>query len=336
MTFGDDSSSRRIVFLTGANGFVGSHLARTMIERGYHVRALIRPKADRSRLDGLDVEWVVGDLDNHHALTQGASGAQYVIHNAGRVRAPDEAAYHHANCVGTIKLLDAVEEAAPQIQRIVYVSSQAAGGPSTDGRPKTEDDANIPHTAYGRSKLEGENAVMARSARLPVVTIRPPAVYGPEDTAILAMFQTVKWHLKPLFGSHPQQLSIVHVSDLVHGITLAIENDAANGHVFFVAEDQHYSLAELLGHIQKAIGTWALTITIPKWLLMTIAGTGDVVGKAFGFVPRLNRDKARDFLQPNWTCSTAKASRLLGYHSQIPFSAGAKSTADWYRKKGWL
>lgn len=336
MTSATDKSLRPIVFLTGANGFVGSHLSRDLIGRGYHVRALIRPSADRTRLNGLELEWVVGDLDNHHALVQGVRGAQFVIHNAGRVRAPDEAAYHHANCVGTIKLLDAVEEAAPQIRRFIYVSSQAAGGPSTDGRPKTEDDTNIPHTPYGRSKLEGENAVMARAGMLPVVTIRPPAVYGPEDTAILAMFQTVKWHLKPLFGTAPQQLSIVHVTDLVHGISLALESDDANGHIFFVAEDQHHSLAELLGHIQEAIGTWAVTIKIPKWLLMTIAGTGDMLGKAFGFVPRLNRDKARDFLQPNWTCSTAKANRILGYRSQVPFREGAKMTAAWYRKKGWL
>lgn len=336
MTPGTDSTSRPIVFLTGANGFVGSHLTRHLIGRGYHVRALIRPTADRTRLEGLQVEWIEGDLDNHKALVQGARGSQFVIHNAGRVRASDEAAYHHANCVGTIKLLDAVEEAAPQIQRFIYVSSQAAGGPSTDGRPKTEDDPNIPHTSYGRSKLEGENAVMARAGKLPVVTIRPPAVYGPEDTAILAMFQTVKWHLKPLFGATPQQLSIVHVTDLVHGITLAVENEAASGQVFFIAEDQQYLLAELLGHIQDAVGTWAVTIRIPKWLLMTIAGSGDILGRAFGFVPRLNRDKARDFLQPNWTCSTTKASRMFGYRSQIPFREGAKMTAEWYRKKGWL
>lgn len=336
MTSATDKNLRPIVFLTGANGFVGSNLTRDLIGRGYHVRALIRPRADRTRLDGLDVEWVEGDLDNHKALVQGVHGAQFVIHNAGRVRAPDEAAYHHANCVGTIKLLDAVEEAAPQIQRFVYVSSQAAAGPSTDDGPKTEDDPNVPHTPYGRSKLEGENAVMSRAGRLPVVTIRPPAVYGPEDTAILAMFQTVKWHLKPLFGATPQRISIVHVTDLVQGVTLALEKDEADGHIFFVAEDQQYSLAELLGHIQEAIGTWAVTIRIPKWTLMTIAGTGDLLGKAFGFVPRLNRDKARDFLQPNWTCSTAKANRMLGYRSRVPFCEGAKTTAEWYRKKGWL
>ncbi len=336
MTADANRTSQPIVFLTGANGFVGSHLTRVLLEKGYHVRALIRPSADRSRLEGLDVEWVVGDLDNRRALQDGVSGVDFVIHNAGRVRAPDAAAYHHANCVGTIKLLDAVEDANPAIRRFVYISSQAAGGPSPAGRARTEEDPNVPHTPYGVSKLAGENAVMSRAAKLPVVTVRPPSVYGPEDTAILAMFQTVRWHLKPLFGSQPQLISIVHVHDLVRGTILAMEHNAAAGHVFFISEDRHYTLAELLGHIQSAVGTWAVYLRIPRWVLMTIAGTGDLIGKAFGFVPRLNRAKARDFLQPNWSCSTEKAQRILGYRSEIPFPEGAKATAEWYRKKGWM
>jgi nucleoside-diphosphate-sugar epimerase len=171
---------------------------------------------------------------------------------------------------------------------------------------------------------------------MPVVTVRPPAVYGPEDTAILAMFQTVSWHAKPLFGPQPQNLSIVHVEDLVRGIMLAMENEAARGEVFFIAEDQHYTLAQLQDLIQQAIATWAFYLRIPKWLLMTIAGTSDIVGSVFGFTPRLNRDKARDFLIRNWTCSTEKANRVLGYRSMVPFADGAKMTAEWYRAKGWL
>lgn len=336
MTAANSNPSRPIVFLTGANGFVGSHLSRALVEGGYHVRALIRPNADRSRLEGLELEWIVGDLDDHKALQLGARGADFVIHNAGRVRAPSAEAYHHANCVGTIKLLDAVEEERGPLKRFVYISSQAAGGPSPDGRARTEDDLDTPHTPYGHSKLAGENAVMSRSGRLPVVSVRPTSVYGPEDTAILAMFQTVRWHLKPLFGQQPQMISIVHVADLVRGILLALENDKANGQVFFIAEDRNYTLSELLNAIQEAVGTWAITIRIPRWLLLSIAGVGDMMGKAFGFVPRLNRAKARDFLQPNWTCSTAKANRLLGFYSQIPFPEGAKRTVEWYRKKGWL
>lgn len=336
MTQSQTEANKPIVFLTGANGFVGSHLTRGLLERGYHVRALIRPKADRSRLGGLNVEWVIGDLDNQHALSEGTRGVSYIIHNAGLVRAPSPAAYHHANCVGTVKLLDAAEANAESLKKFVYVSSQAAGGPSPNCRARTEDDPNLPHTPYGVSKLEGELAVMGRRERLPVVTIRPPAVYGPEDTAILAMFQTVSWHAKPLFGPQPQMLSIVHVQDLVRGIVLAAESESARGEVFFIAEDRHYTLSELQDLIQQAIDTWAFYLRIPKWLLMTIAGTNDVIGKAFGFTPRLNSDKARDFLIRNWTCSTDKAKRVLGFDSMIPFADGAKMTAEWYRGKGWL
>ena len=336
MNTGDTESERRVVFLTGANGFVGSHIVRALLDRKYRIRALTRPKADCSRIEGLDVERVIGDLDDVRALREGVRGADFIIHNAGRVRAPSPEAYHHANCLGTIKLLDAVEEAAPNIRRFVYVSSQAAGGPSPQGRPKVEDDPNVPHTPYGESKLAGEQAVMARASKLPVVTVRPPAVYGPEDTAILAVFQTVGWHIKPLFGPQPQHISVVHVQDLVSGILLAMESDAASGQTFFIAEDRPYTLAEMDNLIQQALKTWAIFIRFPAPLLMSIAWTNDMIGKAFGFVPRLNRDKARDFLARNWTCSTEKARRLLGYKSQIAFAEGAKMTAQWYRARGWL
>lgn len=337
MSSGSTSSERPLVFLTGANGFVGSHLARALLHSGYRVRALTRPNADCSRIDGLDVECVVGDLDYKQALRQGVQGAKYIIHNAGRVRAPSREAYHHANCVGTIKLLDAIEEAATGIERLVYVSSQAASGPGpAGGRAKTEDDPNWPQTPYGESKLEAEKAVMARSTMLPVTIIRPPAVYGPEDTAILAVFQTIGRHIKPLFGPQPQHLSVVHVQDLARGILLAMEANSANGQIFFVAEDRYYTLAEMDDYVQKALGTWAVFVTIPKPLLMSIAWACDMTGIAFGFVPRLNRAKARDFLARNWMCSSEKANRLLGYRSRIAFPEGAKMTAEWYRQRGWL
>jgi nucleoside-diphosphate-sugar epimerase len=329
-------SHPRQVFLTGANGFVGSHIARACLAAGHSLRALIRPTADRSRLDGLPIEWVVGDLDDQKALHRGADGVDWVIHNAGLVRAPNLAGYLHANTVGTQNLIDAAQEAAPRLSRFVYVSSQAAGGPSVAGRPRTESDAPDPVTPYGKSKLEGERVVMSRASRLPVVSIRPPAVYGPEDTAVLAFFQTVDWHIKPVFGPQPQFLSIVYVEDLVRGILLACEHPGAVGEVFYIAEDRAYELAELCELIRQGVDTWAIRIKFPKPLLMTIAWSCDMIGKTFRFTPRLNRNKARDFLQRDWRISTEKAQRLIGYRSSVPFAEGARLTTQWYRKKGWL
>jgi len=326
---------KRIVFLTGATGFVGSHLARALVARGHEVRALIRRAADRWRLSDLEAIWVEGDLDDGEALRRGCEGASWVIHAAGKVKAPNPEAYLHANHTGTRNVLDAALRAAG-IDRFVYISSLAAGGPVRDGRPRAEDNSDEPMTPYGESKLAGEREVMQSAHRLPVVSIRPPAVYGPGDTEVLAFFKAVRWHIKPIFGSRAQCLSLVHVDDLVSGILLACESPSAPGEVFYIAEDRPYTMAELEDMIQAALAIRAVHVHIPRWLLMAIAHAAGLCGRVGGFTPKLNPDKARDFLEQDWTCTTAKANRLLGYRSQVSFADGARQTVAWYRDKGWL
>lgn len=325
-----------VVFVTGANGFVGSHLVRELLGRGHTVRALVRQNSDRSRVSDLPIDWITGDLDSPEALTQGCDGARWVYHVAARVKAPDLAAYRHANVIGTGNLLDAALRSSDSIERFVFISSMAAGGPATNGHPRTESDPDDPQTPYGISKLEGEMLVRAHADRLPVSIIRAPAVYGPGDTEVLGFFQAVDWHLKPIFSGRPSRLSIVHVADLVAGILLAASTPAAAGETFYIAESELYDMASMEDMIQASLDTWALRVRIPKALLLGIAMVCEWVGKAGGFTPKLNRDKARDFLQTDWTCSVAKAERLLGFKAKIPFARGARQTVEWYRAKGWL
>ena len=324
------------VFLTGANGFVGSHLVRALLERGHRVRALIRPQADRSRVRDLPVEWITGDLHDRDALRQGCAGVRWVIHAAAKVKAPDLAAYRHANAAGTANLLQAALQSPSGLERFVYLSSMAAGGPATNGHPRMETDPDAPQTPYGVSKREGEILLQEQADRLPFTIIRAPAVYGPGDTEILGFFQAVGWHLKPVFRKPPARISLVHVSDLVEGILLATESPSAAGETFYIAESEQYDMAALEDLIQASLETWAVPVWIPKPLLMSIAAACEWAGKVGGFTPKLNRDKARDFLQAEWTCSVAKAEKLLGFKSRIPFARGARQTVEWYRAKGWL
>lgn len=324
------------VFVTGANGFVGSHLARALCAAGHPVRALVRKTADRSRVADLNIDWIEGDLNDRAALARGCDGANWIIHVAGKIKAPDLAAYRAANVGGTVNLLDVAEKSGSPLERFVYISSQAAGGPAPNGHPRVESDPNSPTTPYGVSKLEGELAVLARAKRLPVAVVRPPAVYGPGDTEVLGFFQAVNWHIKPMFKNPPVRVSLVHITDLVDGIMLAAASPRANGETFFIAEDRHYDLSAIEDMMQDALGIWAIRVRIPKALLLSIAGISEWVGKIGGFTPKLNRHKAHDFLQNDWTCSIAKAERELGYHSRIPFADGARQTVLWYRENGWL
>src|SRR4029077_2990286 len=129
-----------------------------------------------------------------------------------------------------------------QIRRFVQISSLAAVGPGRDGKPVDEDTSHAPITPYGRSKLMGEEAARAASDLLPVTIVRPPAVYGPRDYGIFEFFKAVKGGMFPMIGRSEKRVSLVHVRDLVQGIILAGESEAATGRTYFISSDDDYSM----------------------------------------------------------------------------------------------
>jgi nucleoside-diphosphate-sugar epimerase len=332
----DHDDHKKTILVTGANGFVGARLCEILLERGYIVRALVRESSDLFRLSGVEVNLVHGELGDYPSLVAAVEGVDIVIHAAGRIKAPHLAAYMEANKQGTHNLLAAVTEAAPQIRRFVYVSSLSAGGPGTDEKPVAEDDPPRPVTPYGASKLAGEKETLSFADRIPVTIVRPPAVYGPGDTQVLGFFRTVCWHIKPYFGAPDAKLRLVFVDDLVEGLILAAEKDAAIGEIFYIADGKNYTWLELETIIAREAGVWAVPLRIPRWFVRSAAAVSEWVYKPTGKTPALNRHKAEDFLQANWSCSVAKAQRVLGYRCRYPFEKGAAITIKAYREKGWL
>ncbi len=331
-----DANAGMRVLVTGANGFVGARLCEILAERGYTVRAFVRETSDLFRLSALDVEFHYGDLGDYNSLLAAVDDVDIVIHSAGKIKAPSFAAYLQANKQGTKNILDAVAEAAPNLRRFVYVSSLAAGGPGPGDAPVRESDPPRPVTPYGASKLAGEREALSFADKLPVSVVRPPAVYGPGDTQVLGFFRTVCWHIKPYFGSPTAKIRLVYVDDLVEGLLLAATKEAAVNDVFYIADEKSYTWLELESVIANAANVWAVPVRIPKWFVRFAATMTELVYKLSGKTPAFNRHKAEDFLQQNWTCSIAKAQRILGYRCRFPFDKGAEITINAYREKGWL
>ena len=172
--------------LTGATGFVGSAVARTLLARGHTLRLLVRPNSDRTNLAGLQAELAEGDLTDPASLTAATAGCRYLFHVAAdyRLWVPDPAAMMAANVEGTRTLLLAAQKAG--VERIVYCSSVAALGLTDDGTPATEttpvhEDRII--GTYKRSKYRAEQAVLAlaRDHAMPVVIVNPSTPVGPRD-----------------------------------------------------------------------------------------------------------------------------------------------------------
>lgn len=329
------SETKQSILITGANGFVGARLCRKFLENGFHVIAGVRQTADLSELEGLDVEYRYGDVTHPETLPEMVAGVDYVIHNAGVVKAKKAEAFFKVNQQGTTNLFEAIVSSNPNLKKAIYISSQAAAGPSLDGKPVTEADPPHPITTYGQSKLKGEEAALSFVDKINLLSIRPPGIYGPGDKEIFSFFQTVRNKIKPYIGNINRKLQLVHVDDLCEGIYRALIGDTKSGEVYFIAEDRAYTMKELIDILQKAIGVKGFPLYIPGPLFKAIGLISGILFKLIGATPMLTLEKTGELLA-SWEISTAKAKKDFGFESSISFDRGAEQTYKWYCEKGWL
>jgi dihydroflavonol-4-reductase len=304
------------VFVTGATGFVGSHLAAALVERGD------------------DVTWT---LEDAAGFADALREVDVVYHVAGLTAAPSERAFLEVNAEGTRRLIGAAVVAAPGLQRLVYVSSIAAVGPVPHGTLLTEDTPARPVTAYGRSKLAGEDATR-RSQGLPWTIVRPGVVYGPRDRELLRMFRIARYGAVPVFGRGRQEVSLVHVADLVAAILRAGAEPGAVAQTYHIAHPTALSQRELAGAIGRAVngGRAPLVIPVPAALAAPIVRVIGRAATAAGRRTVVSGDKLAEFLAPSFATSVEKAARELGWRATIESGAGLAATAAWYRGEGWL
>jgi nucleoside-diphosphate-sugar epimerase len=318
--------------VTGASGFVGSHLVDALVEEGWRVRAVLRDRSSVRWLPRDRIEIARAALDRGPALRDALAGVRVVFHLAGLTSAPSPAAYRNANVTCTEHLLAAVREAAPGAL-VVHCSSLAAAGPSGTGRPLREDDPPRPIGPYGVSKLEAERTVEASG--LDHVVVRPPAVYGPRDADILAAFRLARRGLALRIGPADQRLSLVHVRDLAHGLLDAAEHGSNRG-VFYVSDGEVHSWREVVAAIGNAVGRRVREVAVPPAVAMALARTGRALARAAGTRPLLTPERARDLAQAGWACDDGRARRELGYRSQFGLEEGLRDTAAWYAANRWL
>jgi nucleoside-diphosphate-sugar epimerase len=329
-----EKNSKALV--TGANGFVGSHLVQGLLERGFQVRCLVRKTSNLRWLSGLKVEYVYGDIADKKSLSGAVGDVDYVFHCAGLTKARSKEEYFKANADGTKNLLQACSEEDPQLHRFVYVSSQAAVGPGADEKPLDESAPCRPVTYYGKSKLEGERIASEFASRLAITIIRPPAVYGPRDTDILGFFKVVNKGFRISFGAGQSFLSLVYVKDLVDGIIQAAENPASRGQTYFIAGDKVYSWKEAFGIIAKVLDKRTVPLRIPKSVVLFLASLSESFSKLLGKTAVFNTEKAREITQRYWGLDVSKAKTQLGFSPEYDLVKGAEETAAWYREMGWL
>ena len=324
----------RDVLLTGATGFVGSHVAEAFVGHAGRLRALVRGTSRTERLKALGVGIETASFQDAAALRRAVQGAEVVVHLAALTHARTPAELDAVNADATRALLGAVLAVEPRPRRLVYMSSLAAAG-AADGTPLRRDHDPQPLTAYGRSKLAGERVVAAAAEQLEVVILRAPAVYGPRDPEMLRFFRLARLGVLPVPAGPARPLQLVYVKDLAEAVVRAATVPGARG-VYHVAESRAYPWAEVCRTLGRVAGRRVWLAPVPGGAIRGAAAANEWVGRLAGRSTMFNRDKARELLAPGWLCETDAAREELGFEARTPLEQGLRETWDWYRNEGWL
>jgi nucleoside-diphosphate-sugar epimerase len=331
------------VLVTGASGFVGSHVTQLLLERGCEVAVLMRASSSRTWLSGHDVEVREGSLSDPEGLKRAVRGMDRVVHVAGVVTAPNREGFFEHNAHGTRRLVEACLQENPGLSRFVLISSLAAGGPCIGISERNEQHEDGPVSHYGQSKRAGELELLARRDAIPSVIVRPPLVYGPRDKGVLAIAQVASRGFMPLLpsdppGSGPKRYSQIFGEDLARGIVDATLAAAAipSGTTYYLSSRETVTDVELYEAFARALGRRLRRLDVPGWGLRGLALGAELVGRISGRSLPLNSDKVNELLAPAWVCSPAKAERELGFRASTPFEQGIRTTVEWYRRHGWI
>lgn len=321
--------------VTGATGFIGSHLAEALAGRGWGVRCLVRRTHRLGWIENLDVELVRGDCRDKPSLGPAVDGVDVVFHLAGLINALRWEEYHAANVAGTKNLLESVAERNPRLVKFVYVSSISAAGPSRKGQVLTEDDPCLPITDYGRSKRAAEEAVRTFVGRFPCVVIRPPNVLGPRQQELREAVRLVKRRITPSFGTGEPQTSVCYVADVVEALILAAESPQASGRTYFLAYPRPYSWAEVTAAIQEAVGIQSSVLKIPYAVQWLAAVAAEAAARITGQKPRLTRATVAASRSYYWIYDGSRIERELGFVARTDLRQAIQRTVAWNEDHGW-
>jgi nucleoside-diphosphate-sugar epimerase len=329
------------ILITGASGFIGSHLVEEGLKRGYEVFAAIRKTSSRRYLTDSRIRILELDLFSPELLANQLSSVHsqgihfnFIIHNAGITRANTGEEFNRVNNICTQNLVEALVKTSLIPGKFVFLSSLAAIGPGDRDSMQPISDSSVPSPidAYGKSKRAAE-VYLQSSASFPYLVIRPTGVYGPREMDYLTVFRNLDKGIELYAGSTSHRISFIYITDL----TKVVYNAAESGwtrKTWVISDGGNYSVREFSALVKTILGKKTVRVVVPLPIVRSLASFLELAYRPFGKMPLLNRDKVAIMGSKNWQCDPSGIFADLNYSPAYNLEQGLLETIAWNRQEG--
>ena len=338
------------ILVTGASGFIGSHIVEEALQQGYDVWAAVRKSSSREFLKDERIHFIELNLSSRQQLEAQLQGHafDYVVHAAGATKCLHVEDFYRINTEGTKNLVNALLAVGMPLKRFVFISSLSIMGAIHEQLPYQEireSDTPRPNTAYGRSKLEAERFLDGLSTHhspltthldFPYVILRPTGVYGPREKDYFMQIKSIKGHMDFAVGFQRQDITFIYVTDVVQAVFLAFEK-GQTGRKYLLSDGEVYQSATFSDYVHEELGRpWWIRVKAPIWVLRIITFCGEYWGRWTKKMTALNNDKFNILRQRNWRCDIEPARRELGFEPKVKLKEGVHRSIAWYKENGWI
>ncbi len=322
--------------VTGANGFIGSHLVDSLLSVGCKVHCIVRKTSNLRWIQLKEVKLHFVDLSDSSFKIPELHNIDYIFHCAGLTKAKNREEYFDINARVCETLYEQCLQFGERIKGIIHLSSLAAAGPSKNGVLVDEESFLNPITYYGKSKKAGEEIALKYSKNLPIKILRPPVVYGPREENLFNFFKMLKkgWALQ--IGETPKKLSLIYVADLIQAMMKACSKSPTKNKIYFITDGEFYSWEDITKSATDKMSVSARVLKIPEGILSLIGIIFELLA-VFSSKPALfDRQRMIDIRQSSWTASPKKFFCDFGFNPEFSLRAGLSDTLDWYHREKWL
>lgn len=327
------------VLITGGTGFIGSRLAYRCKQRGDEVVILaqVNTPAEKQNTEELQQKGfsvVVGGVTDKEKVAEAVDSCDVVFHLAAAQHEANVADQHFwdVNVEGTRHLLDASINA--KVKRFVHGSTIGVYGVEMQGE-LSETSALKPDNIYGVTKKAGEELVLSYKDKLPVTAIRISETYGPGDRRLLKLYKGIKNRKFFVIGDGENKHQLIFVDDLIDGMFLAAEKDAALGEAFVLAGDEILSTNDMVDIAANVLDVKKVAFRSPMWPFYLLAIIMEKTLRPLGIQPPLHRRRL-DFFKKTLFFSKDKSLQLLDFKAKTDFKMGSEKTVSWYREQDLL